>query len=134
MSENQFRILVLFSFVMVFFSGAYDYLGFDAAAEAVIRYADRQRPLPDGTELAVLGVIGVIAITLTVISTIGLLLFKPWARPLYIARFLAFFVLYPLTGVSAFSGVSQVFYDLSMLASGAVLALIYFSPLARRFN
>ena len=87
-----------------------------------------------GTKLVVLVVIGVIATIFAVVSFFGLLLFKSWAKPMYLAGFVLFMPLYPFMGVTVYSGISQILYDLSVIASGAILAMLYFSPVSELYR
>ncbi len=134
MSKNQFRVLILASLLLSITGGVYDYMWPDTISEQIIEYAHEIEPEIRGMQLAVLAVVGVAALILTVVSLIGLLLFKSWARPMYIAGFVLLILLYPFMGVSVYSGVGLIFYDLSMIASGVVLAMLYFSPVSKFYR
>ena len=82
----------------------------------------------------IFGIIAFISIVLWLISIIGLLVFKPISKPLYLISFILLVLITPFMGISVASGISQVLYDLSMAISGAMLALIYFSPVEKYFK
>jgi len=131
MSKNNFRVLVISSLALAILAGVYDYLWIDPISGRVMDYAYEIEPEIEGVQLIVFAVVGTLAITFATISFIGLLLFKSWAKRLYLASFILFMPLYPFLGVNVYSGASQIFYDLSMMASGAILALLYFSPVSK---
>jgi hypothetical protein len=68
------------------------------------------------------------------VSAVGLWLFKPWARWLYTAVTAAAFLLAPFDPPWIGSSVASTFNDLATFCDGAVLALIWFSELRRRFE
>jgi hypothetical protein len=129
MSKNKFRLLITSSLILAVLAGVYDYFWIDPISEQVMDYAYEIEPEIEGSKLITIVVVGILAIVFAIISFIGLLLFKSWARPLYLAGFVLFMPLYPFMGVTVYSGASLIFYDLSMIASGAILALLnFFSP------
>jgi len=134
MSKNNFRLLIVASLLLALLSGGYDYLWPDTVSEQIIEYAYEIEPEIVGTKLVVLVVIGVIATIFAVVSFFGLLLFKSWAKPMYLAGFVLFMPLYPFMGVTVYSGISQILYDLSVIASGAILAMLYFSPVSELYR
>ncbi|MFT7223081.1 MAG: hypothetical protein ACI82Z_000613 [Cellvibrionaceae bacterium] len=99
----------------------------------MLNYAHEIDPDIEGINLTILVIIGPVAIIFAIISLVGLLIFKHWAKPLYLASFL-FLPLYPFTGVTVYSGVSRIFYALSIMSSGAVLALLYFSSVSKYYQ
>lgn len=134
MSKNKFRLLIISSLIFAILAGIYDYLWIDPVSEQIMDYAYEIEPEIVGTQLIVILAVGILAIVFAIISFIGLLLFKSWAKPLYLAGFVLFMPLYPFFGVTVYSGASQIFYDLSLIASGAILALLYFSPVSEFYH
>lgn len=134
MSKNKFRFLIISSLILAILAGIYDYFWIDPISEQVADYAYDIEPEIEGTQLIVIVVVGILAIVFAIISFIGLLLFKSWAKLLYLAGFVLIIPLDPFMDVTVYSGVSQIFYDLSMIASGAILALLYFSPVSEFYR
>ena len=134
MSKNQFRILIITSLVLGLLSGIYDYLWPNPETEKVYNYIVEIEAEIEGARLVIVGVLGVIAIIMLVVSIIGLLLFKSWGRHVYVAGFIVAFSLYPFVGVAVSSGFAQVLYDISMVFSGVLLALMYYSPVAKYYE
>ena len=70
----------------------------------------------------------------TIASTIGLLFFRRWARPLYVVSLIAGLVLIALDPGAATTGVPEALASLNLVVSGIVIALMYFSPARREFE
>jgi len=70
----------------------------------------------------------------SIASSIGLLLFKRWARPLYIAVSLIFPVLLLYEGPVLAVPVSTVIDKLSLIDSGFIISLLWFSALTSEFG
>ncbi|NRA24823.1 MAG: hypothetical protein HRU08_10200 [Oleispira sp.] len=134
MTKNQFRALTISSILLACLSGFYDYFWPDALIEQVMDYAyDIEPDYMEENELIFFTIMAVIVV-LGIASLIGVLMFKNWGRYLYIAGFILMFPLYPFFGIAVYSGYGQAFYDLSMLLSGAIIALMYYSPVAKYFE
>lgn len=69
-----------------------------------------------------------------IVSTIGLLLFKRWSRPLSFWLSVLSVFSYPFFGAALYSGWSLMLTEISMMLWGAVLAMAYFSELRVRFE
>jgi hypothetical protein len=72
-------------------------------------------------------------LVITLVSTVGLLFFKGWARTLSLYSTVFSLGLYPFLGPALTSGWSSALSEASFMIWGAVLALAYYSPLADRF-
>ena len=134
MNKNHFRVPIVSSLLFAVLGGIYDLMWPNPVLEKIIDFAAEVEPEIQGTKLILVGIIVLVALVLAVVSFIGLLIFKPWGRPVYVAGFIIVMPLYAFLGTTIYSGVSQLFYDLSMIASGAILALIYFSPVAEFYQ
>lgn len=130
MSKNQYRTLIVLSLAIGLLSGVYDYIWPDPITDQVFDYVVEIEPEIEGTKLVAAGVLAVVSIIMVLVSLVGLLLFKSWARHVYAAGFVAAFALYPFMGIAVYSGFGQVLYDISMVLSGVLLALMYHSPVA----
>jgi hypothetical protein len=76
----------------------------------------------------------VVALGLLIAGWVGLWLLKPWARLAYTAASVLSVLIDPMIGPSVMHGLEYMLSDLSTLAAGMTLALIWFSPLAARFG
>ncbi len=108
-------------------------------AEAAIEDAGGSTELT-GPEAVVAGfsclflVVGLPAI---IASWVGLFLYKAWGRWLYLATTVTLHVLYVPISIFDFSltwGLASALGDVGSLVSGAILAMIYLTPLANRFS
>lgn len=69
-----------------------------------------------------------------VAGTIGLLLFKPWARPLSLWFSVLATLSYPLLGPVVYSGWATMLTETSMMFWGAALAMAWFGDIKVRFD
>jgi hypothetical protein len=68
------------------------------------------------------------------VSWIGLVMFRPFARRLYLFSWGMSMLLVLFSGPSVRTSVSVIFSDLNALVAGTIIGLVYFSELARRFE
>lgn len=130
MSKNQFRILVIASFVIAILSGAVEYVWPDPVAEIIYKVIIEQEEEKSELNAVILGV-GVASI---IGSFVGLLMLKSWGRFMYALVFLLMLPMYLLIGAGVYSGLSQLASDFSMVLSGVLLALVFYSPVANYFE
>ncbi|WP_310446982.1 hypothetical protein [Thiobacillus sp.] len=67
------------------------------------------------------------------VSTVGLLFFKRWARSMALYSTVLGLAVYFFFGSSLSSAIGSALTDASSMVWGAVLALAYYSPLSERF-
>ena len=70
----------------------------------------------------------------TIVSIIGLYLWKPWSRHLFLGVWILSVLLAPFVGPYVYSGIGYALYDLSSMLSGLLLGIAYFSPVAEKFK
>jgi hypothetical protein len=80
--------------------------------------------------LAALGVLSLVAFA----AWIGLASFWRHGRRLYVVSWASWILYVLFTGPRVTTSVSSAFMSLDALAAGAILGLVYFSDLARRFE
>ena len=128
MTKNQFRSLVVFTFLLTILSIVYDFFYADAITEKLFVYQDILEPDWSDTKLYLLA--GTISITVlaALAGFVGLLVFGNLARHLFLFACVLFLVITPFIGPYIASGVNQTLHDVVNLLSGLILALVYFSP------
>ena len=140
MSVSHYRILLIVSLILglvgVFLDDVFPQLlspAFVAAQET----QDTQLA-ETGTMALVLWIVATVALFIAgVASTVGLYLFRPWAPRLALITTILAFATVPALGIMgtvAQSGMATTFTGISNALWGAVLALVYFSPLKARFE
>jgi hypothetical protein len=77
---------------------------------------------------------GVTSIVLFIWALLGLFLFWPIARPIFVVTLLAFVVVAPLKSFYIISGWFEVFMHLRLLFHGFIIGLIYFGPPREYFS
>lgn len=134
MSKNQFRALVVLSYLSPFLGVFYDYFFPNLLVDRVVDYVH-------GLEYGVLMsnpmvflVLSAITFVVYVTSFVGILPFKSWARHLCLIGFLPLLPVSTLMGITIYSGWEQFFYDISILLFGVLLALVYYSPVTQYFH
>ncbi len=130
----MFRATVIASFALAIAAASVDHVVPNLIASPL-------RALPvgppfanDHSHSALFIILGTLMLVSGVVSTVGLICFKFWARPLTVFSMLIGLPLYVLKGQFISSGYSEMFAQLANLFGGAVVALAYWSDVARRFN
>ncbi len=76
--------------------------------------------------------VGAVYLAAATTSTIGLILFKGWARPVFTV--VAVFGAMPWDGPVVYPALEYLFANLEFILAGAIVALAYFSPINQHFN
>jgi len=136
--QNQvtvFRSLIVISLVLSLV-GAVIELVFpgllpESLAQAYDAYTESQTSF---TGVMVVAGLAVILMVIAVISTVGLLVLQPWARPLALWSTALSFVITPFLGAVLNSGLSLMLIDVSLVLWGAAMAMTFYSDLKVRFD
>jgi hypothetical protein len=75
---------------------------------------------------------GAVYLAAATASTIGLILFRSWARPVFTV--VAVFGAMPWDGPVVYPAMEYLFTNLEFMLAGAIVALAYFSPIHSSFN
>ena len=133
MSDSRFRsLLALYIITLLaaigagFLPGGYSQVLVDAHAE------EQQSWLFENTTVAFIVVTSLLSAI--VAGLIGLFFFRRWGRNLSLYSTLASLCLYAFLGPTLQSPIENVLIELCTLLWGAILALSYWSPTARRFD
>ncbi|MCH7293410.1 MULTISPECIES: hypothetical protein [Acinetobacter] len=130
-SKTQFRLIFIFSLICIFISSI-----FDAYNETSIAISDLVSKDPQNWELVISGIL----MLGFVIVFIGLLLFKQWARKLYVYSFFPLLLIYLLPSYSStfISGFGAIFYELGNILStliwGILMVPSLYQPLFSKNN
>ena len=134
MTKNQFRVLIIFSFVLTILGGGYDhFFGADAVTQQLLDLYSKIEPEITGVRLLLISNISYLALAATLISFVGLMFFWNPSRHIYAVSFALNLPLLPFMGTHIASGTYQMFYDLGVVLAGAILALLYYSPVRQYF-
>jgi len=71
---------------------------------------------------------------LGIVAAVGLILFRTWGRPVFLVYIVAELVVSLLTGPHVNTGWTVFVGYIYSIAEGAILALIYFSPIRKMFK
>ena len=81
-----------------------------------------------------LGGLALVLLIGAVVGTIGLVLFRPWGRPLSLWLSVLAMLSYPFLGPVVSSGWGTMLTETSMMLWGAALAMAYFAEIKVRFE
>ena len=76
--------------------------------------------------------VGVAYLVAATVSTIGLIIFKPWARPSF--ALVAVFGAMPWDGPTVYPALEYLFINLEFMLAGAIVAVAYWAPVRERFG
>lgn len=133
MSPTLFRYIVIAYLGLAVFSGVFNFI-FPSEIPEVLAHA-QQASYASLSPLSrwLLAILGQIALVGGIASTLGLLLFRPWAPHLAVAITVVALCIGPLLGIRVVSGWQEFLSSLSTTLWGVILALSYSSPLKGRF-
>lgn len=130
-SKSMFRVLVISILIVTFGSIFVDNFINNPVASNVLTYSENVNKIK---QPIFFGMMSIISITIMLIGSVGLLLFKKWGRILYILSWVFYFALYSGTQVFVLTPISSFLSDIGSLGEGFILALAYFSPISEYFN
>ena len=132
MSPTIFRSLIIFSVLLGIASAAVDAIVPNLIPSSLTQ-AYENVPTPAIFENPLWLAFFVALLFMSLVSTLGLLFFKRWARMLSLYSTVLVYAIYPFSGITLASGWANALTELSATIWGAVLAIAYFSSLSERF-
>ena len=135
MSSTFFRCLVLGSVFLAIASTVVDCI-FPTLISQTLSMAFENEPVPRFLEDHPFISLTILLpwLVAVLLSTIGLLFFKRWARAIALYSTVCGFALYPFFGPTLSSAWASMLNEVSFMLWGAALALSYYSPLNARFS
>lgn len=131
-TKNQFRALIIAEIVVALLGGFYEFFAVDTLPAPLQDYLSSQ--YDDAGESGWTNTALMFCAILAIVVTVGLFMFKPWARLLNLIMWPVSFVATIAIGISITTGLGAALYELSIGISGVVLALTYYSPLKTEFE
>lgn len=129
--KTLLRLLILGEALLVIGCASLDVFFPEYIPQAFQDYEATRIEEPWNTTIdTLIGLIGVIGI----ISWFGLWFTKMWARVAYSASTLGYYMLAPFISPSIHSAVSEAFNEISIMCSGGILVLIWFTDLKDSFS
>ena len=128
-----FRTLLVGAFALGIVGGALDMVFRDLLPSDLAEVYEAYEPVASAHGF-VLMLLGLVLLVVDVVSSIGLLMLKRWARSLALWFTLLGLTATPFMGATLSSGWAGLLLDASMLLWGAALAMAYFSDLKRHFE
>ncbi len=136
--RRNFRILVVASQILTIGITVVDYVTHSWLPPELLGYLSRYETvlIPDRySAIDLLFDIPFLVQTfLGILAAVGLILFRSWGRPVFLVYIAASLVVTVLAGHYIGTGWTLVVGYLASLAEGAIMALIYFSPIRKMFG
>ena len=130
--KRTLRILIVLNWVTAIAAGTVAGITSKYLPMELIAFQENQRQV---TQLQwVVFVIEGFLLLLSVINSIGLFLFRRWARSMLVPLYVLALLLLPSNAVYIQTGWTKMLFNLSYLVSGMIIAIVFFSPLAEAFN
>ena len=133
MSTAVFRLFVVLSFLLPVVAMGIDAL-FPTLISRGLTEAVQAEPIPPFLESWWFIVVTVVLVAAALAGSIGMLLFKRWARSLSLWSTVFVLAYLPFIGSIVESGLAASLYEASSMLWGAALAAAYFSTLRQRFG
>ncbi|MFM7295233.1 MAG: hypothetical protein ACKO1K_10565 [Burkholderiales bacterium] len=127
MTSNQFRILIgcyLACVVLAILGHVFTAEQLPVALRDYVKTADQSTWMASW--------VGVTYLVAATASTIGLMIFKAWARPSF--ALLAVFGAMPWDGHTVYPALEYLFINLEFMLAGAIVAAAYWAPVRSRFG
>ena len=129
-----FRIAVITEWLLIVL-GLFTRVVFRQDLPPLVQQYEAERQARDLTVLQTVGLWGAgLLLPVSIASSIVLVFFKRWARPLYFAASLIFQVLLLYEGPALLVPISTVVDKLSLIDSGFIIGVMWFSSLASEFG
>jgi hypothetical protein len=133
MSTAVFRLFVVLSFVLPLVAMGVDAL-FPTLVSRALTEAVQSEAVPPFLESGLFIALNVALVTAALAGSLGMLLFKRWARSLSLWSTVVLLLYLPFIGSIVESGLAASLYEASSMLWGAALAAAYFSALRERFG
>ena len=134
MSPGTFRILLVSSIVFGLCSALVDAVFPSLLPAAFASAQEDQDSSLSNWALFATAALALVALVAGVVAAVGLYLFRSWAPRLALATTALAVLLMLSVGAVAQSAAASALAELSSVLWGAVLAVTYYSPLAKRFE
>ena len=133
MPPSVFRVLLVSSVLIAIIAGTIDFIVPNAVPEELAQAQKKyDESLATSNSIAFTLLITLAGI-LSVGSTVGLYMFKSWARPLAILATAFGLFMFGVFEANVYSGWAMALNEMASMLWGSVIAAAYFSPLKDRF-
>lgn len=134
MTERHFRLLIILNWVLIIITFVLIF-ALEYTLPTVLRhYLQAQAEAPLSLRDGLIFGIGFLFFLVYVAATIGLYLFKAWARSLFLISTAAGYLITPFIGPIVEPAIATVFNYLVSFVGGMILAVIYYTPISSRFE
>jgi hypothetical protein len=127
MTETRFRFLVIGWFLVYVWNFSLPSHKQPPEIREALAYSARGAIMPPTANIAYLFLLVVI------VTALGLLLFQPWARKLFVALLVVMIIVRALRGVAVGTALSATLSLIFTLLAGIIATLLYTGPVAHRF-
>ena len=130
MSKIQVR-WVLFGWLVLFvLSTTFEYILPNPIAQQAYEYVSNlEQEWTDG-QFFIFSLLAGVSILSCIVAFVGLFLFRPWSRHLFVFSMLLPICLYPWLGVTVIDAYSLLLSELLTFLTAIIVMLLYYSPVA----
>ncbi|HXI88375.1 MAG TPA: hypothetical protein VNO24_00040 [Blastocatellia bacterium] len=133
MTKQQFRVLIVLNWLLTI-AAAIVFLSTRTSLPTELKtYLENQKSIGSSADSILLW-IDVSLLVFAIAASIGLLLFKRWAKSVLLPVYFVSVLLIPTRAVYIDTGWSQLVFSLANMTGGMILALVFFSPLNVLFD
>jgi hypothetical protein len=134
MTPSLFRKILLLSIFLTIVGPSLDLIFPHLVPTPLIQAQEAiEQSAPFMNTLALI-IAAILLIITGIMATVGLFAFRPWAPKVALGFTLISFATYPILGYVLSSGWALMLTDTSLMLWGAVLALVFYSPMRRYFR
>jgi len=133
-AKRQLRILIVLNWLLTIIA-AIVFLSTRTSLPTELKtYLENQKSLGESSADGIFLWVDVSLLVFAIAASIGLFLFKRWARNFLLAIYLFSVLLIPTRAVYINTGWAQLMFSLADMTGGMILALVFFSPLSALFD
>lgn len=134
MSRQKFRLLIILSWLLAVGAAIFSFSTERMLPPELKSYLDTQANTPITMPDMILTIISVVYLIFHFMVSVGLFLFKRWAKALFLPLLAIGSILIIPLGPYVDTGWATFLYYLCNLLDGITLAVVYFSPISRMFE
>jgi hypothetical protein len=124
--------ILLFDFAIVGIAMLFDNGALDASWELLPEFIDWYSLFENHLVILVSSLVFILAVS--IISLVGVLMFKAWGRWLYLGATISIFPISVITGPAIFYGWEIALFDFANMFHGAVILSMFLQPIANEFK
>jgi hypothetical protein len=124
--------ILVFDFTIVGMGMFFDNGELDASWELLPEFFDWFSIIENHLVVSISILVAILAVS--IVSLVGVLLFKPWGRGFYLVTTLLMFPVSVIAGPAIYYGWETALFDLASMFHGAIILSMFLQPIASEFS